>query len=116
MMIPFLTHGASGSFFQRLDPVLRPAMDALKKAPLKTPLERFSLPFFKNGFLDDKGVLKYKYLGKRDSNPRDLTLVPHVLQIPVLLYFHKKNGVREKRLNCAKSLAVRLLQKHAHCF
>ena len=47
-------------FFQRLDPVLRPAMDTLKNIPLQTPLEKFSIPFVKNGFLDEKGILKYK--------------------------------------------------------
>ena len=82
-------------YFQRLDPVLRPAMDTSKNIQLAKPIDRKSVPFIKNGFLDDNWVLKYKYFCTKEANPRLLTVVPHVLQIP-LLSFHKIMGCESK--------------------
>ena len=91
-------------YFQRLDAVLGPAMEALRKAPLKAPLEKFSIPFVTRGFLDANGVLKYKYQGATDANPRDLTVVPFVLQIPILLYFHKTMGCEKRAQTVQRAL------------
>ena len=82
-------------YFQKLDPVLRPAMDTSKNIPLAKPIDIISVPFIKNWYLDDNGVLKYKYFCTKEANPRLLTVVPHVLQNP-LLSFHKIMGCESK--------------------
>ena len=63
-------------YFQRLDPVLRTAMDTLKNIPINKLIDRTSLPFIKNECLDENGVLKYNYFSSTDAKPRLLTVVP----------------------------------------
>ena len=82
--------------FQRLDPVLKLAIDTLKKEKLLQPLEKLSIPFVKNRKLDKNGIPKYKYFHRHERDPRLLTVVPHILQNLILSYFHKNMGCETK--------------------
>ncbi|MEE2954779.1 MAG: reverse transcriptase domain-containing protein [Pseudomonadota bacterium] len=81
--------------FQRLDPPLRLAMDALNKVELVEPVSKTAHPFVQDGLIEN-GLLKYKLFANRENSPRHLTVVPFVLQIPTLLYFHQKLGCADQ--------------------
>ena len=78
--------------FQRADPPLRLAMDVLSNKPISEPLGHSAQTFVADGEIDEFGVLRYIMFELGETQPRKLAVVPFILQIPVLMYFHQKFG------------------------
>ena len=90
--------------FSKIRPSSKTSYGYFKNIPLGKPIDRTSLPFVKNGCIDENGVLKYNYSSSKDAKPSLLTVVHHVFQILVLLYFHKKMGCGSKDLTIRRAL------------
>ena len=78
--------------FQRLDPPLKLAMDALQGEALTEPLGSLAHAFVKEGEIDAAGILRYKLLQPGSTTPVKAAVVPFALQIAALMYFHQLHG------------------------
>ena len=82
---------AQWAAFQRLDPPLKLAMDAIQGNELTEPLGPLAHAFVKEGEIDSHGVLRYN-LWTPGGHPVKAAVVPFALQIAALMYFHQVYG------------------------